>query len=262
MKKNLLLILVAMLALVSCKTREKIVYLQDLHYNETVPTQQLTTLKLVPGDKIGVTVTSAATPELAARYNLSAGTTNSSSTQNADNLRYTIDENGDIDMLGIGRIQVSGLTRSEAAAKIQKAFRNGMLNDAVVTVSAYNQYITILGDIAKPGRYAISRDNVTIFDALGMAGDLNITGRRDAIKVIRQEGTESQTYFIDLRSKDVFNSPVYNLQQNDIIYIEPNDVKIRQSTTNGNSARSISTWLSTTGVLVSIASLLVVIFKK
>lgn len=261
MKKNILLLLVAILALASCKTREKVVYLQDLHYNETVATQELTTLKLVPGDKIGVTVTSAATPELAARYNLTTGMNNNSTT-NADNLRYTLDENGNIDMPGIGRVKVGGLTRSEAAAKIQKSFRSGMLNDAVVTVSAYNQYITILGDIAKPGRYAIARDNVTIFDALGMAGDLNITGRRDAIKVIRQEGSESQTYFIDLRSKDVFNSPVYNLQQNDIIYVEPNDVKIRQSTTNGNSARSITTWLSTTSVLVSIASLLVVILKN
>jgi len=260
MKKNILLLLVAILALASCKTREKVVYLQDLHYNESIATQELTTLKLVPGDKIGVTVTSAATPELAVRYNLSTGV-NNNSTLNADNLRYTLDENGCIDMPGIGRVKVSGLTRSEAAEKIQKAFRSGLLNDAVVTVAAYNQYITILGDIAKPGRYAIARDNVTIFDALGMAGDLNITGRRDAIKVIRQEGSENQTYFIDLRSKDVFNSPVYNLQQNDIIYVEPNDVKVRQSTTNGNSARSITTWLSTTSVLVSIASLLVVIFK-
>lgn len=261
MKKNILLFLVAILSLASCKIRENVVYMQDLNYNETVPTQETTTLRLAPGDKLGITVTSAATPELAARYNLSPGTNYSSAQQNADNLRYTVDENGNIDMLGIGRIQVGGLTRSEAAAKIQTAFRNGMLNDAVVTVSAYNQYITILGDIAKPGRYTISRDNITILDAIGMAGDLNITGRRDAIKVIRQEGTESKTFFVDLRSKDIFNSPVYYLQQNDIVYVEPNDVKIRQSTTNGNSARSITTWLSTTSVLVSIASLLVVIFR-
>lgn len=263
MKKNFILLLLALIVLASCKTREKVIYLQDATAYETVQTQALTTLKLTPGDKIGVTVTSAATPELAIRYNLNTGT-NYSSTQNADNLRYTVDENGNIDMLGVGRIQVGGLTRSEAAEKIQKAFRNGLLNDAIVTVSAYNQYITILGDVSKPGRYSISRDNITIFDAIGMAGDLNITGRRDAIKVIRQEGAESKTYFVDLRSKDILNSPVYNLQQNDIIYVEPNDVKVRQSTTNGNSARSITTWLSVSSVLISVATLVttIVLNKK
>ena len=151
---------------------------------------------------------------------------------------------------------MGGLTRSEAAAKIQQAFRAGLLKDAVVTVSAYNQFVTILGDVARPGRQEIRRDNITIFEALGMAGDLNITGRRDAVKVIRQEGNVSKTYFIDLRSKDVFNSPVYNLQQNDIVYVEPNKVKMGQSTNNDNSVRAISTWLSVTSVLTSIAILI------
>lgn len=192
---------------------------------------------------------------MALRYNLSTGT-NTSSTQNADNMRYTIDENGNVDLLGIGRIKVGGLTRSEAAAKIQSVFRNGVLNDAVVTVAAYNQFVTVLGDVARPGRLEIARDNITIFEAIGMAGDLNITGRRDAIKVIRQEGNECKTYFIDLRSKNVFNSPVYNLQQNDIVYVEPNRVKMGSSTNNDNSIRNISTWLSITSVLTSISILI------
>lgn len=255
MKKHFLLYLLVAFTLASCKTREKVAYMQDLTANESVQTQSTVTLKLVPGDKIGVTVTSSATPDLAARYNLSTGT-NYSSQNNIDNLRYTVDENGNIDMLGIGRIQVGGLTRSEAAAKIQAAFRNGLLNDAVITVSAYNQYITILGDVNKPGRYSISRDNITILEAIGMAGDLNITGRRDAVKVIRQEGDVSKTYFVDLRSSSLFSSPVYNLQQNDIIYVEPNKVKMGQSTNNDNSVRNISTWLSVTSVLTSIAILI------
>ena len=234
MKKNLILILITLVALASCKTREKVVYLQDLNDSTTVPTQPIVTLKLQPGDKLGVVVTSAATPELATRYNLTTGTNSSTSSANYDNFRYSVDENGDIDMLGIGRIHVGGLTRSEAAAKIQQGFRAGLLKDAVVTVSTYNQYVTILG----------------------VAGDLNITGRRDAVKVIRQEGDVSKTYFIDLRSKDVFNSPVYNLQQNDIVYVEPNKVKMGQSTNNDNSVRAISTWLSVTSVLTSIAILI------
>lgn len=250
-----LYVLLILLALASCKTRERIVYLQDVVQHEAIATQPVVTLKLSPGDKIGVTVTSAATPQLAMRYNLSAGNASSVS-QNANNFRYTLDENGNVDLLGIGRVQIGGLTRSEAATKIQSVFRNGVMNDAVVTVAAYNQYVTVLGDVSRPGRYEVSRDNITLLELLGMAGDLNITARRDAIKVIRQEGNESKTYFVDLRSKDIFNSPVYNLQQNDIVYVEPNRVKIGQSTNNDNSVRNITTWLSITSVLTSICILI------
>lgn len=250
-----LYVLLILLALASCKTRERIVYLQDVVQHEAIATQPVVTLKLSPGDKIGIMVTSAATPQLAMRYNLSAGNASSVS-QNANNFRYTLDENGNVDLLGIGRVQIGGLTRSEAAAKIQSVFRNGVMNDAVVTVAAYNQYVTVLGDVSRPGRYEVSRDNITLLELLGMAGDLNITARRDAIKVIRQEGNESKTYFVDLRSKDIFNSPVYNLQQNDIVYVEPNRVKIGQSTNNDNSVRNITTWLSITSVLTSICILI------
>lgn len=256
MKKfYVLLILLTVLALVSCKTRERIVYLQDVVQQEAIATQPVMTLKLASGDKIGVMVTSTATPQLAMRYNLSVPN-NTNSSQDADKMRYTIDENGNVDLLGVGRVQVGGLTRSEAAAKIQSVFRNGVINDAVVTVSAYNQYVTVLGDVSRPGRYEVSRDNITLLELLGMAGDLNITARRDAIKVIRQEGNVSKTYFVDLRSKDIFNSPVYNLQQNDIVYVEPNRVKMGQSTNNDNSVRNISTWLSVTSVLTSICILI------
>ena len=255
MKKNLFILLLAMFTIVSCKTKEKIIYLQDVENNAEITTQSANALKLVPGDKIGIIVTSAATPDLAARYNLTPGT-NYSSSNNTDNMRYTIDENGCIDMLGIGRTKVSGMTRAEAANSIQEKFRQGILNDAVVTVAAYNQYITILGEVARPGQLEITRDNINILEANGRAGDLTITGRRDRIKVIRQEGNVSKTYFVDLRSKDLFNSPVYNLQQNDIVYVEPNKVKMGQSTNNDNSVRNIATWLSVTSVLTSIAILI------
>lgn len=257
MKKSLFSLFLLLLTLYSCKTSEKVIYFQDVQNGETFNTQSKTALKLAPGDKVGVVVTSTATPELAMRYNLQQG--NTSSTSNQDNQRYTIDENGNIDMLGIGRICIGGLTRSEAAAKIQAAFRDGILNDAVVTVAAYNQYVTILGDVSHPGQQTISRDNMTILEALGSAGDLNITARRDCIRVIRQEGNESKTYFVDLRSKDIFNSPVYNLQQNDIIYVEPNKVKVGQSTNNDNSLRSIATWLSISSFLLSLG---ILIFRR
>lgn len=256
MKKNLILLLIAMLTIASCKTQEKIVYFQDTEQNGTVATQKAMALKLIPGDKIGVNITSAATPELAMRYSLIQGTASSAAQANVNIYRYTLDENGNVDLPGVGRLKVSGLTRSEAAALIQAKYREGIINDAVVTVASYNQYVTILGEVKTPGQYEITRDNLNILEAIGRAGDLTITGRRDRVKVIRQEGDASKTYYVDLRSKDLFNSPVYNLQQNDVVYIEPNKMRTGQSTYNDNSIRSISTWLSISSVLISLSILI------
>lgn len=259
MKKNLILLFIALLTMASCKTQEKIVYFQDTEANGTIETQKAIALKLIPGDKIGVNVTSATTPELAMRYNLTQGTASTSATINANNYRYTLDENGNVDLPGIGRLKVSGLTRAEAASLIQAKYRDGIINDAVVTVSTYNQYVTILGEVKNPGQLEITRDNLNILEAIGRAGDLTITGRRNCVKVIRQEGNQSKTYYVDLRSKDIFNSPVYNLQQNDVIYVEPNKMRSGQSTYNDNSIRSISTWLSISSFLTTLA---VLIFRK
>ena len=258
MKKALYVFALALLTLSSCKTAERIVYLQDVTQEESVTSAAPKPLKLAPGDKIGVNVSSATTPELALRYNIAASS-NVSSSSNYDNLRYTVDENGNVDIVGLGRVKVGGLTRAEAAAMIQSTFRNGIINDAVVTVAAYSRYVTVLGEVAKPGRLEIPRDNINILEALGMAGDLTINGRRDRIKVVRQEGSESKTYFVDLRSKELFSSPVYQLQQNDIIYVEPNRVRMGQSTNNDNSIRQISTWLSVSSLLTSIA---ILIFRR
>lgn len=256
MKKTIFLLLLSALAITSCKTPEDIEYFQNTQPDSIIATQAIKTLKLVPGDKIGVTVTSANTPELAARYNLTSGNS-SSNTTNADNMRYTIDENGNVDIPGIGRTAVSGLTRAEAAARIQSMFRNGIINDAVVTVAAYNRYITVLGEVASPGQQEITRDNITILEAIGRAGDLTITGQRKQVKVIRQEGNESRTYYIDLTTDDIFKSPVYNLQQNDVVYVAPNDKRKRDSKATGNIFNTPSIWISLASLATTIATLVI-----
>ena len=248
--------------LCSCHTPEKIIYFQDVESGESLPTQVVQPLKLQSGDKVSIIVSSAATPDQALHYNLTVaqqqvGTANrSNSTQVAV---YTIDENGDVDIPSLGRVHIAGLTRSEAASKIQDIFRNGLLNDAVVTISAYDQFITILGEVKTPGRYPISRDNITLLEAIGAAGDLTIQGRRDRVLVMRQEGNETKSYYVDLRSKNLMNSPVYNLRQNDYIYVEPNKVKMSQSTYNENSFRQVSTWVSISSLLNSLG---ILIYRK
>lgn len=262
MNRIFIALAMALIVLSSCKTREKVLYFQDAENWSSIKTKAIEPLTLLPGDKLSVVVTSSATPQLAQKFNLpivtlqAGGTTRSYSNQIS---LYTIDENGCIDIPTLGRVKVQGLTRSQAAEHIQKEMRDGgHLRDAVVTISSYDQYVTIMGEVKSPGRLPINRDNMTILEAIGQAGDLTIQARRDRIMVIRQEGDISKTYYVDIRSKDIFNSPVYNLKQNDVIYVEPNKVRMGQSTNNDNSVRSISTWLSVSSILISLG---ILIFK-
>lgn len=253
MNKSLFALLATILLLSSCGTEEKILYLQDIQNGESVTTQSIVPLTLVAGDKISVIVTSGSTPQLAQQFNIQP---TQGSSSNYEQYLYTIDENGCIDIPTLGRIKIGGLTRSEAAEKIKSILREGQLRDAVVTISSQNQFVTVLGEVKNPGRLPISRDNITILEAIGQAGDLTIQARRDRIQVIRTEGGESKTYFVDLRTKGLLNSPVYNLKQNDIVIVAPNKVRIGQSTNNDNSVRSISTWLSISSVLISLGILI------
>lgn len=256
MNRFFLVLVAVLLTLSSCKTREKILYFQDIENGSVIPTQAIQPLTFQPGDKLTVIVSSSATPQLAVQFNLpmvtvQAGTVNTS-TGSQQMAVYTIDENGCIDIPTLGRTKISGLTRSETAAKIQSILRDGKLRDAVVTVNSYDQYITILGEVKNPGKQTISKDRLTIIEAIGAAGDLTIHGCRDNILVLRQEGSETKSYYVDLRSKDVMNSPVYNLRQNDVVYVQPNKVKMGQSTNNDNSLRTISTWISIASFLMSL----------
>ena len=256
MNRFLLVLVAVLLTLSSCKTREKILYFQEIENGAVIPTQAIQPLTFQSGDKLTVVVTSSSTPQLAVQFNLpmvtiQAGTVNAQSGSQQMAV-YTIDENGCIDIPTLGRTKISGLTRSETAAKIQALLRDGKLRDAVVTVNAYDQYITILGEVKSPGKQTITKDRLTIIEAIGAAGDLTIHGCRDNILVLRQEGNETKSYYVDLRSKDVMNSPVYNLRQNDVVYVQPNKVKMGQSTNNDNSLRTISTWISIASFLMSL----------
>lgn len=259
MKKTFPILLCILCLLSSCRTREKVIYFQDVKNGDAIRTQVLETMKLSPGDKVSIVVSSSATPELAAQYNLPIITIQGGGTARSYNNQialYTLDEEGNIDIPTLGRVKIGGITRSEAATKIQSMLRQNLLRDAVVTISAYDQYVTVLGEVKNPGRINISRDNITLLEAIGQCGDLTIQARRDDILVLRQEGSITKSYYVDIRSKDLLNSPVYNLQQNDVVVVRPNKVKQGQYTNNDNSVRSISTWLSVSSVLISLGILI------
>lgn len=259
MKQALLPIIALLLFVTSCNTSEKVLYFQDVAQGESAPTQALAPLTFTPGDKLSIIVTSSATPIIAQRFNLPITTLQAGSTQQSYNNQialYTVDENGNVDIPSLGRIKVSGLTRAQVSEKVQTELRKEQLKDAVVTVNSYDQTVTVMGEVARPGKVSINRDNITILEALGAVGDLTIQARRDKILVLRQEGGETKTYYVDLRSKSLLNSPVYNLKQNDVVYVQPNKVRMGQSTNNDNSVRSIATWLSISSVLISLSILI------
>ncbi|MGN1226145.1 MAG: polysaccharide biosynthesis/export family protein, partial [Candidatus Cryptobacteroides sp.] len=176
---------------------------------------------------------------------------------------YAVSEDGCIDFPCLGRIEVAGKTREEIAAYVkQRLVDEGLVQDPTVTVEYLNLKVSVLGEVNRPGRVNIDRDEYTILDALSAVGDLTIYGRRENVKVVRAENGVRNTYVVDLCSaQDLFSSPVYYLQQNDMIYVEPNDVRARQSTVNGNNVRSTSFWISLASLLTSVTSTLFLIFR-
>ena len=151
------------------------------------------------------------------------------------------------------------MTREDVAAYIKKELvAKDLIKDPVVTVEFMNLTISVIGEVNKPGRYNIDRDHLTVLDALSMAGDLTIFGNRNEILVLRQENNKQHAYAINLNSAEqIYASPVYYLRQGDVVYVEPNDTRKRQSTVNGNNIRSTSFWISIASLLTSVAILFV-----
>lgn len=150
------------------------------------------------------------------------------------------------------------MKREEIAEYIKnELIKENLVKDPVVTVEFANLCISVLGEVNNPGRFSIDRDKLTVLDALSMAGDLTIYGNRSKVMVLRQEGDVQRVYGLNLTSGNhVYTSPAFYLQQNDVVYVEPNAVKARQSTVNGNNVRSTSFWISLASLLTSIGILI------
>ena len=253
---------------VSCSTPAHITYFQDLRPGESE--QQVvaaTEIKVRPADKLSIIVNSR-DPLLSDLFNLpissrqvgqaARGMSTSSTSQGVSG--YTVDEQGMIDFPVLGKIKVAGMNREEIAAFIKgELLAKNLIKDPVVTVEYMNLCISVLGEVASPGRYAIDRDKVTLLDAISMAGDLTIYGKREKVLVLREEEGVQHVYGVNLCSAEhLYTSPVYYLRQNDVVYVEPNSVRARQATVNGNNVRSTSFWLSLASLLTTIA---VLVFK-
>lgn len=251
----------------SCGTSKDVIYFQDLKPGETeITLPEVESITVQPEDKISIIVNSR-DPQLTDLFNLPVVSrqlgqslrTNGASTGNNQGISgYTVNANGEIDFPVIGKIHVAGMKRDEIAQFIKNKLISGnLVKDPVVTVEFMNLCVSVLGEVNNPGRFSIDRDRLTILDALSMAGDLTIYGNRYKVLVLRQEGNTQRTFGIDLTSGEhVYSSPAYYLQQNDVVYVEPNSVKARQATVNGNNVRSTSFWISLASLLTSIGILI------
>lgn len=249
---------IALLSATSCGTPKNVAYFQDLNNNpDTVITLQNRVITVKPTDKLYIGVKSK-DPQISQLFNLTGGTSSGVYNMSQDAYYYTVDSKGDIDFPVVGKIQVAGLTREEIAEKVKKSLVDASLvKDPTVTVSLSNLHYSMMGEVAKPGQYAIEEEKVTILDAISKAGDLTIQGKRNDVMVLRQENGHQKIYKIDLCSgRDIFSSPAYYLQQNDVVYVTPNDTKKRSSTLNGNTVQSTGFWMSISSLIVTILTFL------
>ncbi len=264
------------LLLGSCSTPKNITYFPDLTTGSMVQAGKILDIRVKPEDKLSITV-STQDPALSSLFNLVTvqnrignTTTSTKITGNATSAGsgqvsyYTIDSFGDINFPVLGKIHIAGLTREEIAEKITaELVKSDLVKDPIVTVEFANTGISIIGEVKSPGRYEFNKDHLTVLDAIAMAGDLTMNGVRDNILVMRNlGGGQQEAYRISLLDAQALaSSPVYYLQQDDIIYVEPNDKAKRETTPNGNSPFTPSFWFSIGSFALTIATLIITLTR-
>ncbi len=245
-KKTIYFFISFLLLVTSCKTPEDVIYFsKDPEIKKFNQAQKPYIFSL--DDEITIYV-SALDEETVKPFNLgiSLNTENNDSpTSTAP--KYVVDEGGYIHFPVIGKIKAVGLDRFKLQEVITQRLKE-YVTDPLVTVSSNSFRITILGEVNAPGSFLISDEKTTILEALGMAGDLTIEGRRNDITVIRRKDTINTFHKVDLTKKELFNSPVFYLNKNDVVYVEPNEKKVRSSKYS-NTTFGVS--LSVIGVLLS-----------
>jgi polysaccharide export outer membrane protein len=261
-KQILFALSIALMAMVSCSTVKDIAYFQNKVVNEPEAIDKHAGIVIQEKDMLSIVVSSR-NPELVAMFNLpvvsyQAGSEVVSTGYNQRLMGYVVDNEGNIDFPVLGPIKVAGLTRWELSELIKnKLLNDGLLTDAVVTVEFMNFKVSVIGEVNSPGTYSLQNDKVTILQAISLARDLTIFGQRENVCVIREREGERVIYEINLCDVSMFNSPAYYLQQNDVVYVQPSEVKARQSTTDDKALRMTSIFVSGGSLLVSIAALIV-----
>lgn len=261
---SLILLTSAIVLLTSCGSVKNVAYLQNSDYIDFNRSEYLYDARIMPKDVLTITVNTV-NPEASAPYNLIVRSTLTStsslvSTSGGSLQTYLVGNDGTIEFPVLGTLQVGGLTKAQCEQMIHDKLRPFMnvAENPVVTVRMSNYKISVLGEVNRPGMFTVGNEKINILEALSQAGDLTIYGVRDKVKLIRENAQgKKEIHTLDLNDANIISSPYYYLQQNDIVYVEPNKVKAKNSTIG----QSTTLWLTSTSILISLTSLLYNILK-
>ena len=265
--KNLIIIFAAAIALSGCKTNtvNNLSYFRNLGdaTSGVLPQGSGYEIKIAPEDELEIVVTSVV-PEATAMFNLpqsNTAHTGNLSTQAQPRLHsYIVDKQGDIVMPVLGKLNVAGKTTSEIEEMI-KTRVSATVKDPFVRVELVGFNINVMGEVKNPHRIYVNSERFTLLDALSAAGDLTEYGERSNVLVIREENGKQTYHRMNLADSNIFSSPYFYLQQNDVVYVEPNQIRIDNSKYNQNNAYKlsvISTIVSTASVIASLVIALAV----
>lgn len=250
-----------LLLLSSCKTPKDVVYFQDAGNYKAYENVKKYEVYIHQDDLLAIMVNSQAT-EAALPFNLPMASyyIGGDSYGQQRILGYLVDKDGTIDFPILGELHVEGLTRNQLRDLIKEKLKaGGFLKDPIVTINFLNFKISVQGEVNRPGSFNVIGERITLLEALSMAEDLTIYGRRDRVAVIREFKGKRTILYHDLSNTELFKSPCYYLQQNDIVYVEPNKRRIQQSNINQNN--SVSIWLSIVSVLLTATSVIISVNK-
>lgn len=260
---RVLLVLAATIMLYGCKSASHITYLngvESLTDTQLAKSSQQFSAKIKPNDLLRIVVSGAEDADTYYPFNLMvAMPSNENSTQSVPTLlSYLVDNKGTIDFPVLGNISVANLTTGELSRQIAEMLRNYLKADLVVTVRFANYKISVMGEVTRPGVYTVKDENVNILQALSMAGDLTIYGRRDVVKILR-EGANGQKSIttLNLNDKNLIFSPYFYLQQNDVVYVEPNKAKAKGASVGA----ATNVWFSVASIIIGVASLVVTVAR-
>ena len=261
--KSFIFAFICTMLMVSCTSYKNVPYLQNPEVvNSYMDSLPMYDAQIMPKDLLTITVNTS-DPEAAAPFNLVVQSPinvarTSNLTQQPSLQQYLVNNDGFIDFPVLGRLKVGGLTKNQAEDLIREKLGDYLRETPIVTVRMSNYKIAVLGEVARPGMFTVNNEKVNIFEALAMAGDLTVWGLRDNVKLIREDATGKREIInLNLNNAEIVTCPYYYLQQNDILYVSPNKTKAK----NSDIGQSTSLWFSATSILVSIASLLVTIFR-
>ncbi len=250
-KLKKLLLLLVVISVASCASRKDLAYMQNADSVKELESFYSFEPTLKVDDLLSIIV-SAETPEVTIPFNLPQIQGNYQIGNNQNGIKtYLIDAEGFIDFPVVGSIQLAGLSRTKAVEKLEEAVAIYIINPSI-NLRILNYKVSIIGEVAKPGNYPLQSERITLIEALSMAGDLTIYGRRDNILVIREVDGKRSFNRVDITSADFINSPYYYLTQNDQIVVEPNKARMNASAVGPN----IPIFISALSILVSLSIIL------